>query len=312
MSDLSILGHEKILDLLERASSRGVSPYAPTSYLFSGSSGLGKSLVARWFSAKLLATRYSILDAHPDFLLLKREEGDKNIKIEAVKDAVSRMSLTAAVGGCKVALIEGAESLREDATNALLKSVEEPSGRAIYLFVTEQPDRLPATLRSRLVHLAFSPVATGKIRDWLVASGITPALAQDAAAASRGAPGLARRLAAEPDVWLKRRAEATELLRVLAEEKIGRQLGELERLAKQLNAEPDPENAWRVFTGECTRQVGEAYARQPEVMARVGRGLVRAQILAGGPLSPHLALEWAVVEPYHVGDAPSFLHPSYL
>lgn len=307
MSDLPILGHEKALHLLERAAARPAS-----GYLFSGSNGLGKQLVAQWFAARLLSVEFGQLAAHPDFLLLKREEGDKNIKVEAVKEAVSRMSLTAAAGGCKVALMDGAEALREDATNALLKSVEEPSGRAVYLFVTEQPDRLPATLRSRLVHLAFSPVPTDKIRDWLAASGIESKLAAAAAAASRGAPGLASRLAAEPELWRKRRTEAAELLRVLAEEKIGRQLGELERLAKRLNAEPDPENAWRVFTGECTRQAGEAYAHRPEVMARIGRGLVRAQILAGGPLSPHLALEWAVVEPYHVGDAPSFLHPSYL
>ena len=258
---MDILGHEKVLSLLERAAVKPAS-----GYLFYGPSGVGKKLVGMEFAARLLAVNREQLVAHPDFVILRRESGDKNIKIEAVKEMVARMNLTSAIGGRKVALIENAEALREDATNALLKAVEEPNGEAIFIFITEQLDRLPATLRSRLAQVRFNPVPVLEIEKWLAPS----ALAHEAAVASQGSPGVAKRFI------------------------------------------EDPETAWKDFVAECERQASTVLGGSPEVLARVGRGLIRAKHLAGGPLSPHLALEWAVVEPYHVGDTPSFLHPSYL
>ncbi len=300
---MEILGHEKVLSLLERAAMKPAS-----GYLFYGPSGVGKKLVGMEFAAKLLSVNREQLAAHPDFVALRREVGDKNIKIEAVKEMVARMNLTSAIGGRKVALIENAEALREDATNALLKAVEEPNGEAIFIFITEQLDRLPATLRSRLAQVRFNPVPVELVEKWLAPSKF----AHDAAVASQGSPGLAKRFVEDPDAWQIERQKATSLLTCLGNEPVGRQLGELERLAKAMNAAEDPETAWKDFLAECERQASTVLGASPEVLTRVGRGLIRAQHLAGGPLSPHLALEWSVVEPYHVGDIPSFLHPSYL
>jgi hypothetical protein len=295
----SILGHGALLEVLDRAAARP----AP-GYLLHGPDGLGKRLVARRFAANLLKIDAAQLAAHPDFALLNRLDGEKSIKVEAVRELVARMQLTAAMGGYKVALIEDAESMNEQGMNALLKAVEEPDGDAIFIFVTEQPDRLPATLRSRLVSMALLPVPSSEIKAW---SGADDEVVE----ASRGCPGITKRILNDLEEWRRRRAQATAFLRVLADENDGRKVGEIERLAKVLQGAEDPARAWQDFLAECER-LAPSVLSDPAALTRFGCALIRARQSAGGPVSPALALEWGVVGQYHRGDVPTFLHPTYL
>lgn len=301
-----ILGHAALLEVLERATAHPAPGYA-----FHGPDGVGKRLVARYFAGLLLKTDPAQLAGHPDFAVLARQDGEKNIKVEAVRDLVGRMQLTAAMGGCKVALIEDAESMNEQGMNALLKAVEEPEGRAVFLFVTEQPERLPATLRSRLALMTLLPVRKEDIKAWLVADGADGALAEELAEACRGCPGLARRMREDLDEYRRRRAQATAFLRVLADEPDGRQVGEIERLAKTLQSADDPARAWQAFLSECER-LAPSVLVEPARLSRFGEALIHARQTAGGAVSPALALEWGVVGQYHTGDVPVFLHPPYL
>jgi len=296
----AILGHTALLDLLGRSVERP----AP-GYLFYGPDGVGKRLVARWFSAKLLGVNAEQLPAHPDFISLNRGEGEKNIKVEAVRDLVARMHLTSGLGGRKIALIEDADAMNEQGMNALLKGVEEPEGQATFIFVTEQPDRLPATLRSRLVSIAFTPVPAADIKKW---SGADEEIVE----ASRGCPGIVNRILADVDGWQRVRRQAESLLNCFVAESDGRQIGEIERVAKGFQSAEDPARAWQAFLTECERQAPAILGPHPERFARFGEAIVRARLAAGGPLSPALALEWGVVGPYHGGDVPTFLHPTYL
>ncbi|KAA0205905.1 AAA family ATPase [Candidatus Uhrbacteria bacterium] len=302
-----IIGHEVVLRLLERTTERP----AP-GYLFHGPDGVGKREAARWFASKLLASDISHLTSHPDYILLKREEAARGIPVEAVRDLVARMHLTSARGGRKIAVIEDAEALNEAGMNALLKAVEEPDGAATFVFVAEQPDRLPATLRSRLVSIAFGPVASDELRAWLCMQTQDADAIERAVSAARGRPGLAKRLLTDPERWAARQASARALLVAMRSEPIGRALAEIERVGKSLNAAPDPETAWRDLLDEAERLLPEILADDPACFSRLAHGLILAHRFAGGPLSPHLALEWALLEPYHEGDIPSFLHPSYL
>jgi DNA polymerase III delta prime subunit len=85
-----------------------------------------------------------MVEHHPDFVRIRREEGAREIVVKQARELLARMQLTSAYGGYKVALIEEADRLNEEAANALLKAVEEPSAHTIYIFLAEQPDRLPA------------------------------------------------------------------------------------------------------------------------------------------------------------------------
>lgn len=300
-----IIGHAAALRMLEQAAARP----AP-GYLIHGPDGIGKRLVARWFVAKLLSVDESALAAHPDFALLARVEGEQGIPVEEVRELVLRMHLTSAGGGRKVALIEDAESMNEAGMNAFLKATEEPDEHATYVFLSEQPDRLPATLRSRLVSIALGAVPSEEIRTWL--GEVNSDLVERALSAARGRPGLAKRLVDDPEGWQRVETQARNLLAVLRDGPDGKALGELERLGKSLSGSADPARSWRELLTACERLLPELAGQDPAAFARIGRGLVLARRFAGGSLSPHLGLEWSVVEPYYDGDIPSFLHPSYL
>ncbi|MEI7511943.1 MAG: DNA polymerase III subunit [Candidatus Uhrbacteria bacterium] len=295
-----ILGHAAVLDLLTRSIERPAA-----GYLFYGPDGVGKRLVARWFSSQLLASNFQLLASHPDFILLNRGEGEKNIKVEAVRELVARMHLTSAVGGRKIAVVEDAETMNEQGMNALLKGVEEPEGEATFIFVTEQPDRLPATLRSRLVSIRFSPLSMAEMKNGLEAS-------DEILEASRGCPGIVKRILADVEGWQRLHRQAESLLKCFANDRDGRQVGEIERVAKTLQSAEDPARAWHAFLSECERQAPAILSGDPARLMRFGEAMIRARYAAGGPVSPALALEWGVVGPYHRGDVPTFLHPTYL
>lgn len=302
-----IIGHEIALKMLKQA-----ALHPAPGYLFHGPEGVGKRLVALDFVSQLLASDISHLTSHPDYVVLKREDGEQGIPVESVRELVARMHLTSAAGGRKVAVIEDAEALNEAGMNAFLKAVEEPDEHAVYLFITDQPDRLPATLRSRLVGVALATVPSDLIRRWLQSESIESALVERAVAAARGRPGIARRFLENPEAWERAEADARSLLAVLSQSPGGRALGELERRAKSLSTSPDPVSAWRTLISACERLLPEITADDPQAFVRIGRGLILARRFSGTSLSPHLGLEWTELEPYYDGDIPAFLHPTYL
>ncbi len=299
-----IIGHKTLLHVLERA----VSHPAPA-YLFFGPAGVGKRMVAERFAEGLLwgegqrpevkGQRCQRLEAHPDFIRIKREEGGREIVVKQARELLTRMHLTSARGGHKVTLIEQADRLNEEAANALLKAVEEPDAHAVYLFIAEQPERLPATLRSRLVSIAFAPVPTSIIAEWIGN--------QEAAEAARGCPGRALDWLHHQEERRAQRREAEELVATLVGAPLGVQCAALERLATRLEAHEDAESAWRQQLSEMMRACEHVLRDQPREGARLALGLAHAWQLAGSSLSPRLALEWAATRTYHQGRAFSFL-----
>jgi len=275
-------------------------------YLFIGPDGVGKRRAAHAFAAKMLhVDEVTRLSTHPDFVTLDREEGSRELKIKQTREFIAHMSMTSARGGYKVALIQEAERLNEESANALLKSVEEPSKNTVYLFVTEQPNRLPATLRSRLASIEFLPVPLVVLREHF---------ADDIAHAVRGCPGMAHRILADKEAWNARKEFAGKFINQLIKGPLGSELGEIERLAKRLQAEADPERAWREMLHELMLVAPKLLIEHPLHASRIERGLARAWNLVGSAIPPQLALEWSAVEPYTVGkrSLPDLLYPRYL
>ncbi|WP_434577862.1 DNA polymerase III subunit delta' [Pseudomonas sp. Z5-35] len=150
-------------------------------YLLHGPAGIGKRALAERLMASLLCQAPTALNAcgeckscmllragsHPDNYVLEPEEADKAIKVDQVRDLVSFVVQTAQMGGRKVVLIEPVESMNINAANALLKSLEEPSGDTVLLLVSHQPSRLLPTIKSRCVQQACPLPSEAISLQWL-------------------------------------------------------------------------------------------------------------------------------------------------
>ena len=180
--------------------------------LLSGPPAMGKSRVATLLAQRLLCAtpggdglgcgqcrgcRLFAAGTHPDRLDLTFAINEKTGKprsdllVEQIRDLGHWFSLTPDLGGAQVAVIHPAHRLNRAAANALLKTLEEPARDRYLLLVTDQPGRLPATIRSRGQQLVFRMPAPDEARAWLVAQGHDAAAAVAALDAARGHPGLA-------------------------------------------------------------------------------------------------------------------------
>ena len=186
----------------------------PHALLISGRAGIGKLAFARLLGKALLcetpghdflpcgrcvSCQWFEQEAHPDFRLLQPEflspkgpepdgddsptnrekRGGKQISVEQVRALLADfLGLTAHRLGRKVVLVHPAEDLNPNAANALLKSLEEPPPRTVFLLVTHRPHRVLPTIRSRCRILPMSVPSATEGLAWLVAQGVDePSLA---------------------------------------------------------------------------------------------------------------------------------------
>lgn len=137
---------------------------------------------------------------------VKRNRERKVIVVDDVRDIRSFISLTPAESGFRVVIIDGAENMNKNAANALLKMLEEPPPRTIFLLISHAPGRLLPTIRSRCRTLALRPLSDANLTTLLARHA--PDLSDaDRAALMRiadGSIGRALRLVEEGGVALYR------------------------------------------------------------------------------------------------------------
>ncbi|SDX92467.1 DNA polymerase-3 subunit delta' [Allochromatium warmingii] len=154
--------------------------------LISGPAGVGKRMLARALAQSLLCQtpnaqglacaqcadcQLLAAGSHPDWLEVGPDPESKSgeIPIDAVRQFTERESLTPSRAPYKVALIDPADRLNQAAANALLKTLEEPTGQSILCLIGERIGRLPATIRSRCLLIPVAiPDETQALR-WLTA-----------------------------------------------------------------------------------------------------------------------------------------------
>jgi len=163
-------GQERVVAQLQRAIARGRVPHA---YLFSGPPGAPLVDGAIALAMALSCQRHpgdgcdadDLCDAcskiasgiHPDVVTLQREGAAQIVPIESVRNQViARMGLPPHEGPVRVFIVEEATAMAPPAANALLKTLEEPPGRAHFVLCTTAPEQLLPTIRSRCQRARFS------------------------------------------------------------------------------------------------------------------------------------------------------------
>lgn len=189
--------------------------------LLGGARGIGKATFAFRLARFLLAggdprsgslavdpaapaVRLVNAGAHPDMLVLSRSfnEGTGRYRADILVDDVRRLvpffGSTPALGGWRIAIVDAADDLNLNAANALLKTLEEPPPRSLFLLVSHAPGRLLATIRSRCRLVRMAPLRDAEIVTGLSAIGLGDA-ADAAATRAEGSLRAAILLAAGGD-----------------------------------------------------------------------------------------------------------------
>ncbi len=174
-------------------------------WILAGKRGIGKAGFAMQAARDLVAEPGAAQPTgdHPDIIVLshlpvkgdekKKEEGKpyqlrRNITIEQVREMQKRLSTRPTLGSRRAIIIDPADDLEKSASNALLKSLEEPPVGTFFLLVTHKPGRLLPTIRSRCRVLRFPELSDAQI-DEILLSEAPEANAETRAAAIAGAGG---------------------------------------------------------------------------------------------------------------------------
>jgi len=268
---------------------------APQALLLVGPSSVGKTTLAIDLAAGLLCHAAApevrpcgacrscrLIDAgvHQDLHRLAPEGPGRQVRIGdptdpepgSVRHLLRELARLPVEGARRVAVVEGAHRLNEDAQNALLKTLEEPPAGATLILCADEPERLLPTVRSRTAVLRLGPVGIRAMEDLLDRHGVEPPRSARLARLADGRPGLALALAAAPDAVAAREELARALLdlaalgpadRLLAGRELLARAADLGRLGVEVDEGPG---------GPAAAEPGPAGDPEADPGTRPGRG----------------------------------------
>jgi DNA polymerase-3 subunit delta' len=300
---------------------RGKRERMPHALLIHGPQGVGKLQLAERFAQSLLCEssnskgepcgdcagcRWLGAGSHPDFrrvepeaLARERAAGEDTVesatapakgakpslevRIDQIRALDDFLNLKSHRDGPRVALIHPAESMNPNAANALLKGLEEPPGRAMFILVSHRPARLLATIRSRCVAVPVGVPDRAAALAWLDSVGVQDAGAWLAFAS--GAPVRAMQYANQSGNALERRRQALEARDLNALGMVNDR-EQLEALAEFLQKHA-LDMAFASYCGRAKYGTAKG-ARAGAAWLRYARLMGRNRALARHPLNPRL------------------------
>ena len=177
----NIIGHAEIISQLKKNSVERKIPHA---IIFSGAEGIGKRKIAEIFAASLLCENLTDGEpcgvcpncklmagkSHPDFYVVEPEatKTTRNIKIGQIRALQSQVALKPVQAERRVVIIDGAEFMKKEAANCLLKTLEEPPGATIFILITANRAGLLMTIRSRCMTINFERLTAEEIKTELL------------------------------------------------------------------------------------------------------------------------------------------------
>ncbi|MGQ0625616.1 MAG: DNA polymerase III subunit delta' [Sporichthyaceae bacterium] len=184
-------------------------------WLITGPPGSGRSVAARAFAAALqctaggcgdcLACRTALSGTHADVELFSTEL--LSLGVKDTRELVRRAALSPAGGRWQIIIVEDADRLTERAANALLKAIEEPARRTVWLLCAPAVEDVLPTIRSRCRGVSLVTPSAADVAQVLTRrDGIPAEVARSSALAAQGHIGRARRLATDPEARARRAA----------------------------------------------------------------------------------------------------------
>lgn len=268
-------------------------------WLLTGPPGSGRSTAARAFAAALLCPDHGCGDchecrtakdgSHADVTVVATE--GLSIQVKDARELARVAQHRPSVGAWRIIIIEDADRLTERAADALLKALEEPVPRTVWLLCAPSLEDVIVTIRSRSRHVRLRTPPADAVAELLVRrDDVDPAMAAYAARAAQSHVGLARRLARDEGARIRRRdtlqlagrisslgdamEAAADLASIATEESTAssaeRDAAEKQRLLEQLGADP----AARTQPPHIRSQVSALEKEQKTRATRFGRDVV--------------------------------------
>lgn len=214
----AVKGQSNVISRLNKSLETGRIAHA---YLFAGPAGVGKKLTAAIFARALncdaenrpcdscVSCQKAVHLNHPDIMYLKPD--GSSFKIDQARELKKMVHARVYEGKYKVFILEDMHQATLQATNSLLKTLEEPPGNTVFILLSENPDSLPKTVLSRCQRLNFSPLTPALIQQFLVEKGYDPEQARLASELSLGSLGRGLKII-EDEQFLTNRHRAKEYL----------------------------------------------------------------------------------------------------
>lgn len=183
-------------------------------WLVTGPPGSGRSVAAKAFAAALQCSGDPVADevavaevragTHPDVTVVTTDK--VTISIDEVRGLIGLAQRAPARGRWRVIVVEDADRMLERTSNVLLKAIEEPPPRTVWVLCAPSPQDVVVTIRSRCRQVGLRVPSVEAVAELLVRrDGLEPGLALESARAAQSHVGMARRLARDPEARARRR-----------------------------------------------------------------------------------------------------------
>ena len=260
----AIVGQTQLVDFFDKLAILSTTEALSGSFILVGPESSGKKTLATVLAAKLLCLAKSNRPCgecqscreiknkiNSDLYWLSLPEDKKNISVEDVRGLIRSLSLSSLTYDYKVAIIDQAETLSVGASNALLKTLEEPSKKTIVILLVNNLDKLPKTIVSRSQVFNLRPIKPDLVYDWLVNEhGTKRSEAKNLSRLSLGWPGLAIKFSADQALE-KNHLDTVEAFLRAPSQGIPDRLDTIEKLLKNSDDAQAILNIWQSATRDC-------------------------------------------------------------